>query len=99
MATLTHEEFSRHLNKKFRIRIGESEEIETELTNISDLVLSPRQERFSILFRGPLDKMLGQGMHAFEHDEMGPFELFIVPIERAEDGVYYEAVFNRLVKK
>ncbi|MEO8435574.1 MAG: hypothetical protein ABI596_11820 [Pyrinomonadaceae bacterium] len=99
MATLTHEEFSRHLNTKFRIRLSESEAIESELTDVSDLLLSARQERFSLLFRGPNDKMLSQGMHAFEHDQMGPFELFIVPIERADDGIYYQAVFNRLIKK
>jgi hypothetical protein len=30
---------------------------------------------------------------------MGRFDLFIVPLERSDEGTYYEAIFNRLVKK
>jgi hypothetical protein len=29
-------------------------------------------------------------------DEIGVFELFIVPIRRDDQGFYYEAVFNRM---
>jgi hypothetical protein len=43
-----------------------------------------------------LDIFLGQGVRNFEHDAMGKFELFIVPVEQDAQGVYYEAVFNRL---
>jgi len=97
-ARLEHEEFAKHLHEKFRIRLNE-QTIEAELTEISELLLSPRQERFSIVFRTSNEMLLEQGLHPFEHDQMGNFELFIVPIGRDEDGTYYEAVFNRLVKK
>jgi hypothetical protein len=33
-----------------------------------------------------------------EHDSIGDFELFLVPIARDDSGTYYEAVFNRLVE-
>ncbi len=98
-AELTHEEFSRHLNKKFSVRLNESQALEVELTQVSDHLISPRQERFSLVFRAPNEMLLGQGLHRFEQDEMGPFDLFIVPIDRDETNFYYEAVFNRLVKK
>jgi hypothetical protein len=99
MADLTHEEFSKHLKAKFGIRISEERAIEAELAEVSEHLISPRQERFSLVFRTSNEVTLAQGMHRFEHDGMGPFELFIVPIERDETGTLYEAVFNRVVKK
>jgi hypothetical protein len=51
------------------------------------------------VFRTSNEAFFGQGLHRFEHDKMEPFDLFIVPIERDEEGTYYEAVFNRMIKK
>jgi hypothetical protein len=96
---LTHEEFSRHLNTKFGIRVSETQAIEAELTEVSEHLISPRQERFSIVFRTSNEVLISQGLHRFEHDKMEAFDLFIVPIDRDERGTYYEAVFNRIVKK
>ena len=100
MATdLQHEEFLKHLNTKFRIRLSETETVEAELTEISERMMSPRQERFSLVFRTANEVLLEQGQRTFDHDEMGNFSLFIVPIGRNDEGTYYEAVFNRLIKK
>jgi hypothetical protein len=98
-ALLEHAEFSKHLNTKFRIRINENETVESELVEVSEHLVSPRQERFAIVFRTSNDFFLGQGMMQMEHDEMGQFVLFLVPIGRDDSGTSYEAVFNRLVKK
>jgi len=97
-AALTHENFAAHLNTKFRIQIDEANTVELALAEVSELNLSPGQEQFSIVFRGPLEMFLGQGMREFKHDEMGDFQLFLVPIKRDEDGFSYESVFNRLRK-
>src|SRR2546423_1889902 len=98
-AELTHEEFSKQLNTKFGIRISEAQAIEVELTEVSELLISARQERFALIFRSANDILIAQGLHRFEHDQMGPFDLFIVPVDRDERGTYHEAVFNRLAKK
>jgi len=97
-AKLEHEVFSRHLNTNFRISLGESNTLEVELNTVNELQLSPYQERFAIIFRGPKEPFLGQGSFRFEHDEMGEFILFLVPIRQDEAGTYYEAVFNRVRK-
>jgi hypothetical protein len=97
-ARLEHETFSRHLNTKFRISLGDSNTVEAELSAVNDLQLSPRQERFAIVFRGPGEAFLPQGSYSFDHDEMGEFTLFIVPISQDDDGIYYEACFNRMRK-
>jgi hypothetical protein len=31
-----------------------------------------------------------------DHDTIGAFDLFIVPISQDRDGLYYEACFNRV---
>lgn len=94
--SLTHEAFTKNLNTTFRIRVDNSATVETELIEISEHKLSPRQERFAVIFRGPNEVFLGQGARRFEHDEMGEFELFLVPISNDEKSTCYEAVFNRL---
>ena len=96
---LEHEDFAKHLHSKFRIRVDESQTVESELTEVSELLLSPKQERFSLVFRTSNDFFLGQGQRPLEHDAMGELSLFLVPVGRDEEGTYYEAVFNRLVKK
>ena len=95
-ASLTHETFTQHANTKFQIRLDDNNGVEVELIDVSELKLYPRQEQFAIVFRGPLHIFLGQGMRSFTHDQMGRFELFIVPIKQDEKGFYYEAVFNRI---
>lgn len=94
--SLTHEAFSQHANTNFHVQVDENTGVQLELTAVSELKLYPRQEEFSLMFRGPLDMFLGQGIRSFSHDQMGQFEMFIVPIRRDEEGFYYEAVFNRV---
>lgn len=97
-ASLEHEVFAQHLNTIFRIYVDDSNAIDAELIEVSERNLSPRQERFAIVFRGPNETFLGQGMRRFEHPEMGEFVLFLVPLAQDDQGYSYEAVFNRIVK-
>lgn len=93
---LTHEEFTQHANTSFMVEVEGQDSLPLELAEISDLKVSARQEEFAVVFRGPLDKFLGQGTRLLTHEQMGQFELFLVPIKHDEQGVYYEAVFNRV---
>ena len=95
-AALTHEEFSRHAGTKFQVEFDENTGVDVELTNVSEIKLYPQQEEFSVEFRGPLDMFLGQGIRSVKHEQMGQFELFIVPVRQDNQGFYYEAVFNRV---
>ena len=97
-ASLTHENFAPQLNTKFRVKVDETNAVDLVLSEISELQTSSRQEQFAIVFRGPLEMFLGQGMREFEHHEMGHFPLFLVPIKQDDNGFYYESVFNRLRK-
>jgi hypothetical protein len=94
--SLTHEEFTRAANTKFQVEFDENTHVDLELITVSDVRLYPQQEEFAIEFRGPLEIFLAQGARNFSHEQMGEFELFIVPIKQDEQGFYYEAIFNRL---
>ncbi|HEY2975696.1 MAG TPA: hypothetical protein VGJ48_24490 [Pyrinomonadaceae bacterium] len=94
-ASLTYQAFAQHIHTKFQVPVDDSQRVELELAEISELKESPGHEEFALVFRGPCDAFLGQGTRSFEHDQMGQFGLFIVPIRQDEQGYYYEAVFNR----
>ena len=49
---------------------------------------------FSLLFKGPTDPQLTQGMHDLGHAEHPLTGVFLVPIGRNDDGFTYEAVFS-----
>ncbi|SRR5258708_32456745 len=96
---LQHEVFTENLNTIFRVQINPEREIETELVEVTELRMSAAQERFTVIFRGPNEVPLGQGMWNFAHDKMGEFSLFVVPISRDDSGTSYEAVFNRVPRQ
>lgn len=95
-ASLTHEAFSEHVNTRFQVQVDQATAVDVDLIEVSELKLYPRQEEFSLVFRGPLDAFLDQGLRLMTHEQMGQFELFIVPIRQDAHGFYYEAIFNRV---
>jgi hypothetical protein len=53
-------------------------------------------EKFSLVFRGPVDRPLPQDLYRFEHAEAGTFELLLVPVvTRHAAELRYEAIINR----
>lgn len=98
--------FAPLLHTKFRVAVGTGniEDFElAEAVSIRDASSSRRagpgmaQETFSLVFHGPGTVVLPQNIYDFEHDGIGRFSLFIVPIGRTPSAVQYQAVFNRLV--
>jgi hypothetical protein len=98
-AILTEEEFSKYLNTKFRAGFDGKAEVDLELTEVKGYVgkaIEPKgMERFSLFFKGELSAPeLSQKVYSFQHDQMGEFDIFIVPIARDDKGFRYQAVFN-----
>jgi hypothetical protein len=93
--SLTHEAFVQNVNTKFHVSANDTNQVELELAEVSELKQFKAHEQFAVVFRGPLDLFMGQGMRSFDHYKLGRFELFIVPIRQDEEGYYYEAVFSR----
>ncbi|MFP5263766.1 MAG: DUF6916 family protein [Blastocatellia bacterium] len=89
--------FSENLNTKFRVLAGADKVVELELVEAKDLGSNARQERFSMLFCGPLSDAIEQKTYKIEHDKLGSHELFIVPVGVSKAGREYEVIFNRLI--
>jgi hypothetical protein len=97
--TLDHSCFANQIGTTITIPFENIDPVRLTLVEVSDLNQSGRQERFSVLFRGPLEFPLQQANYVVEHEEIGIFDLFIVPVARDEQGYSYEAVFNRLLSE
>jgi hypothetical protein len=94
----TKEAFSEHLNTKFLISLEPAGAVELELIEVVSTLSTPRQEQFSVFFRGPLAIYLPQMTYHMQHEAMGELDLFIVPVGKGQDGFRYEAVFNRALE-
>lgn len=94
---LTKATFARLLHTKFRLHYPPEQSVEIELVEVTGDELPEVKgfERFSLIFHVPVAQLLPQGTYRMEHEEMGSFDIFIVPIGHAEPGFRYQAVFNR----
>jgi hypothetical protein len=97
LESLKLDSFSGFLNDTFSVHRDAGETLDLVLVEAKDLGSNPRQERFSLLFHGPLDVALEQRIYKIEHARLGPFELFIVPVGVTKSGRDYEAIFNRVL--
>ena len=86
--------FAEHLNSTFRLHHKPATTV-LELVAVSD-GSTQGHVNFSLLFRGPHQPLVPQRIYPMEHDRLGRFDLFIVPVKRDAHGLYYEAVFNRV---
>jgi hypothetical protein len=93
---LTREAFAAQVDTKFTLAFEGLEPIELKLSRVSELIANDAAEGFSIVFKGPGEFVLRQNTYRLEHDVMGAFLVLLVPIGKDEQGVDYEAVFNRL---
>jgi hypothetical protein len=96
--TFTMQTFSEHLNTSFRIQMDGADAIEAQLIEVTDNGTTPYQEQFSLVFRTPRDRPPQQGLYKIEHEKLGEFEMFLVPVRSDKQGLNYEAVFNRLLE-
>ena len=97
-ASLTENEFSKHVNTKFRVVLDAENGVDLDLTEVKGYMSKHNEqtgmERFSIYFQGPAEPSLPQKVYPFQHAEMGEFEMFLVPIAKNDRGFRYESVFN-----
>jgi len=90
---LNSKTFSEHLHTIFKTPLAGADAASLELVEVVESNSSPAMEQFSVFFLGP--PTLGQGIRKLEHDQMGEFELFLVPVAPEGDRVRYEAAFAR----
>ncbi len=99
LSTACLAEFASWVGTEFQLTTQPGSPITMELVETAPLAASgnlPRRQPFSLIFRGPKDRLLDQRIHTLEHDRLGRFGLFLVPIGPGADGngPYYQAIFN-----
>ena len=100
-ASLTEQEFSQHVGTQFQLSLDE-QAIELKLSQVKGYLAGPNEhdgmERFSVFFEGPAAPQLQQTVYRLSHEQMGEFDIFLVPIAKVGEGFRYEAVFNYFKK-
>ena len=98
LESVTLATFAGRLGETFRAHAAEGHPLVVELIEATDLSGGKpppdRRAPFSIVLRGPPAPWLPQQIYRLEHDELGAFDLFIVPIGPDAHGMRYEAVFG-----
>ena len=79
--------------------------MEVELADVTEYPVGASgafRTPFSVLFHGPLEPVIPQGIYRLEHEKLGTLEFFIVPVgptgtvgsAAADPAMRYEAVFG-----
>ena len=104
LSALSLTTFAGLLGTSFKVRTTQGGIVELMLRkaqSLSFLKLPPHTsgsqwEGFSLVFSGPPGQELPQDTYCFQHERVGRFSMFIVPIGQPSDGApRYQAVFNR----
>jgi len=100
---LTVTDFIGHVSGTFRVPLASGEVLDLELIEAKPIgenrqPVSPgaRPQAFSLIFRGPRDRLLPQQIHPIEHPTRGTLGIFLVPLGTEGDpqGLHYQAIFN-----
>ena len=88
------EEFAAQLDSDFVASVHDGDDIRFRLVEAKDLFSDERFQSFSLLFRAPLDSRAEQGTFALENEGVGVHDLFLVPVMKTDEGLFFEASFN-----
>jgi predicted RNase H-like HicB family nuclease len=100
---LTVEAFQSRIGESFRIRPHPDTDVAAELIEAralgggparADAGASRRRMPFSLSFRTSLTTPLPQRIYEVAHDELGSYEIFLVPVGPDAAGMVYEAIFT-----
>jgi len=91
-------EFVTALNSNFGVSSDGGPSVPFVLVECNELLSTERQHCYSLLFKGPVEQPPIQAMYTLENEQLGKMQLLLVPIKRDEDGIYFEAVMNHLLK-
>jgi hypothetical protein len=103
---LTRSQFTPRLGDQFSVITDDAQSVSLNLYRINDLqnhsdsaareVLRENELSFSLIFVGPLDQPLKQGISTFKHRAFDSFSVLMVPVGSDDNVRYYEVVFNRM---
>ncbi len=99
MKILAPKDFAKHVNSTFQVMNNPGGAYPLTLTGLTEFKRGPRFQVFSLYFHGSGNRILPQQIYKLNHEMLDEIDLFLVPIGRDQDGVIYEAAFDRLVPR
>jgi hypothetical protein len=97
---LTYDDFAGRVGEPFDVATAVGEPIRLELIEATEgsepggtSADGEERRQFSLVFRGPVDQPLAQGIQSLDHGTLGELVLFLVPIGPDATGMRYEAAF------
>ena len=104
MMNWTARTFEPLIGSAFQIMIADQSPLELRLSEVEDLTVADRlraddirPQPFSLIFLGPLTPVAQQACHDLTHPELGPHQIFLVPIgpnRAVPPQMQYQAIFN-----
>ena len=96
LENLTVDVFESRVGERFRIRSQPGRELEAELIEARALgkAAGGRRVPFTLSFRTPQLAALPQAIYGVTHDEIGSYDIFLVPVGPDGEGMVYEAIFT-----
>jgi hypothetical protein len=82
--------FSKLVGDVFGVRLTAMNVVPVALVEATAL----GKHSFSLVFGGPTNVPIDQNTYTLQHDGLGEFPLFIVPIQPDDEARYYEAIVN-----
>lgn len=101
LAPVTMETFQPLLDKTFNV-LNTDVPVELKLIEVSDSTKgrpwpAKLQKPFLLIFSGPPERILLEGMRVLQTPGVDPFQLYVIPIlthDPSETGQLYQVVFN-----
>jgi len=93
---LQHDDFTPHLNKQFNFE-GRPQALLLASVEVMPPSNAPAEQRnpFILVFHGPRDDVMPEGLYAAEVKDGPRFELYVVPIHTmGRERQDYQAIFN-----
>jgi hypothetical protein len=96
LENVTVDVFQPRVGERFRIRAQPGGELDAELIEARALgkAATGRRVPFTLSFRTPQLGALPQRIYEVAHDEIGSYDIFLVPIGPDGKGMVYEAIFT-----
>jgi hypothetical protein len=96
MASAGAERFRQQVNTSFAVHAEDGTHVRLVLAKVFELPITKDVEQFSLIFHAPAGTGMPHGIYAFQHDALGHFDLFIVPIGAPNRRrTLYQACFSR----
>lgn len=90
------EHFAGRLNETFRAALKEGDIgfVLVEARPLPAAMPGAARDPFSLVFRNDSALLFPQQIYRMNHELVGSFDVFLVPVARDRDGFLYQAVFN-----